>query len=127
MVEENRPDRGQAAAPSRALETVLADTMEAAAGYLAVQAGPVAGAITGGRETPLETVTRFWADGLAAFLYALGLYGSLGIGIRLRGPDLRPGLWRSIREDLRDEPGLAAPFLQLLAGERPNWRSWTVA
>ena len=75
---------------------------------------------------PLGAPARFWPDGLAAFHTALGLYATL------RAPDLiarspralELSLWWSIRENLVEEPGLATPFLELLAGERPNWRYW---
>ena len=77
---------------------------------------------------PLGAAARFWPDGLAAFHTALGLYATL------RAPDLvarspralELPLWWSIRENLVEEPGLATPFLELLAGERPNGCYWSV-
>ena len=94
-----------------------------------LEAGPVVAFEPGADSAaaPLGAPARFWPDGLAAFHTALGLYAVL------RAPDLvarspralELSLWWSIRENLLEESGLATPFLELLAGERPNWCYWS--
>lgn len=74
----------------------------------------------------LGPLLAFWPDGVAAFQLALRVYaaGRLPHEIRpLPGIGDLP-LWWSIRENLAEEPGLVQPYLQLLAGEQPEWRYW---
>lgn len=75
---------------------------------------------------PLAAAARFWPDGIALYHYALELYAGLRAPHRLQAHpeamDLR--LWWSIRENLAEDPALALPFLELLAGETPDWQHW---
>lgn len=74
----------------------------------------------------LGPLLAFWPDGVAAFQLALRVYaaGRLPHEIRpLPGIGDLP-LWWSMRENVAEEPGLVQPYLQLLAGEQPEWRYW---
>ncbi len=74
----------------------------------------------------LGPLLAFWPDGVAAFQFALRVYAAERLPGEVR---LSPGigslpLWWSMRENLAEEPGLVQPYLQLLAGEQPEWRYW---
>lgn len=106
----------------------LALTRSAELAFAFLQEGPVVhfAAAPDNARLRLGPLLAFWPDGVAAFQLALRVYaaGRLPHEIRL-SPEIGDlPLWWSMRENVAEEPGLAQPYLQLLAGEQPEWRYW---
>lgn len=103
-------------------------TRAAGLAFAFLQEGPVVRfeAASDDARLRLGPLLAFWADGVAAFQLALRVYAAG------RSPqEIRPlpgigdlPLWWSMRENVAEEPGLVQPYLQLLAGEQPEWRYW---
>ena len=96
-----------------------------------LQEGPVvrSAAAPDAARSRLAPLLAFWPDGVAAFQLALRVYAAERSPheVRLsRGIGELP-LWWSMRENVAEEPGLVQPYLQLLAGEPPEWRYWAAA
>lgn len=71
----------------------------------------------------MDRLMDFWPEGIASFHYGLSFYGLLILPEPLEPPhkieDL--SLWWSVKENLAEDIGMVAPFLELFAGQTPNW------
>ncbi len=71
-------------------------------------------------------LVAYWPEGYFATVYCLTVLdvvmrqeGMPGLELRPEAGDLRT--WASFRENCREAPSLAVPFLDLFLGNQPNW------
>jgi hypothetical protein len=119
----------------KAFEAQKPQRVEDKAGYVGFAAGLMLRSLI--RHKPLRVVTRpeaaddnnpafFWPEGYAYVAFCLNVRG-LVIEQDFQGEqhvsdaleDVRT--WWSFRENVADEPGLAIAFLDLFAGDDPDW------
>lgn len=78
----------------------------------------------------LSAPQDFWPEGHAYVSYCLAIRAAILVeefGEDTRNSAARPAewndirTWQSFRENVTEDPSLAIPFLDLFAGETPNW------